>query len=109
MIIDFGKISENGMQNFKGGCKSVGMKAFSDNLNRIMMLRLEPGASIGLHTHQTNSEIMLMLHGNGHIIYDDVEFDLHEGECHYCPKGHTHSLLNNSDSDIVVYAVVAEQ
>ena len=40
----------------------------------------------------------------------DGEYERVEaGVCHYCPKGHTHSLINDSDSDLVFFAVVAEQ
>ncbi len=27
----------------------------------------------------------------------------------YCPKGHPHSLVNDSDADLVFFAVVPEQ
>ena len=33
----------------------------------------------------------------------------YKGDCHYCPKGHTHSLINNSDEDLVFFAVVPVQ
>ena len=29
--------------------------------------------------------------------------------CHYCPKGHTHSLMNDSDAELEFFAVVPEQ
>ncbi|MCQ2073986.1 MAG: cupin domain-containing protein [Bacteroidaceae bacterium] len=109
MLIDFNGISETINPNFKGGNKSVGTRGFSDGANKIVRLRLEPGSSIGSHTHQSNSEIMMILKGKGHIIYDGSEFDIAEGQCHYCPKGHTHSLINDSGSDIEVFAVIPEQ
>ena len=31
------------------------------------------------------------------------------GVCHYCPKGHTHSMINDSDEDLVFFAVVPVQ
>ena len=109
MLIDFNEISETINPNFKGGDKSVGTRGYSDGTNKIVRLRLEPGSSIGLHTHQTNSEIMMILKGKGHIIYDGNGFDIAEGQCHYCPKGHTHSLTNDSGSDLEVFAVIPEQ
>jgi len=32
-----------------------------------------------------------------------------EGEVHYCPKGHTHSLVNDSDAELWFSAVVPQQ
>ena len=31
------------------------------------------------------------------------------GSCHYCPKGHAHSLINDSAADLIFFAVVPEQ
>ena len=109
MLIDFNEISETINPNFKGGSKSVGTRGYSDGMNKIIKLRLEPGSSIGLHTHRSNSEIMMILKGKGHIIFDGSGFDIAEGQSHYCPKGHTHSLINDSDSDLEVFAVIPEQ
>ena len=71
--------------------------------------RLEPGASIGLHTHETSSEIIYLLEGRGKVLLADGEERVAAGQCHYCPKGHTHSLVNDSDADLVFFAVVPEQ
>ena len=37
---------------------------------------------------------------------DDELLPLEAGQCHYCPQGHTHSLINDSDADLVFFAVV---
>ena len=39
--------------NFKGGEKSLYAKMFHDEKNRIIYGKLIPGASIGVHTHET--------------------------------------------------------
>jgi mannose-6-phosphate isomerase-like protein (cupin superfamily) len=106
MIIDFEKIAEQTLENFKGGEKAVCAKMYVDDLHRIMMLKLEPGASIGMHTHDTGSEIAFILHGTGTALYDDGEEPLSPGICHYCPKGHSHSIRNTGTEDLIFYAVV---
>lgn len=108
MIIDFEKIAEQKLDNFKGGEKCYNMKAFDDGKNKIMLGRLIPGASIGLHTHEGSSEIIFILKGNGKVLYDGSYEAVSEGVCHYCPMGHEHSLINDSDSDLVFYAVVPQ-
>jgi mannose-6-phosphate isomerase-like protein (cupin superfamily) len=110
MLIDFNKISENITPNFRGGEKNFISKVYADNLNKIMLDRLEPEASIGMHSHDTNSEIIYIISGNAKCLYDDTEEILNDGSCHYCPKGHSHSLINlSSDEDLVFFAIVPEQ
>ena len=76
--------------------------------NKIMKGRLVPGSSIGTHMHETNSEIIYVLSGVGTMEYEDTKEKLYPGDCHYCPPGHSHSLKNNGDEDLVFYAVVPE-
>ena len=40
------------------------------------------------------------------MIYDGEELPLSAGMCHYCPNGHTHSLINNSGGALEFFAVV---
>ena len=108
MIIDFKHMEEQILPNFKGGEKAYAVKKFTDDRNMIMHGRLESGASIGLHTHEGNCEIIQILSGNGKVKYDDTEEKLSAGSCHYCPKGHSHSLINDGDEDLVFFAVVPE-
>lgn len=109
MIIDFNCMNENVMHNFNGGEKDALLKISNDGLNKIINGRLEPGASIGLHTHKTNSEIIYILQGCGKVLYDGEYEKVSAGVCHYCPKGHSHSLINDSDADLLFFAVVPEQ
>lgn len=109
MILDFTKMDVTVLENFKGGEKELSAHMFYDGVNRIMHGTLIPGASIGLHTHDNGSEIIYVLKGRGKVLYDEGEEAVFEGMCHYCPKGHTHSLINNSQEDLVFFAVVPEQ
>ena len=108
MLIKFNEIQEAEMKNFKGGEKSVFTKMIVDDNNRIMMSRLVPGASIGMHIHDVSSEIIFVLKGQGLVICDGKEEVVKAGDCHYCEKGSTHTFINNSAEDIVFYAVVPQ-
>ena len=70
---------------------------------------LIPGASIGMHTHEDSSETIFITRGCGITIEDGQTRKVAQGDCLYCPKGHTHSLINDSDSDLEFYAVVPMQ
>lgn len=109
MIIDFHSIPETIIPHMRDGEKEVHAHMFTDSQNKIMKGRLIPGASIGMHTHESSCEIIYVLSGNGKILYDDDCEFLSPGSCHYCPKGHSHSLINSGESDLEFFAVVPEQ
>ena len=109
MLIDFSKIEEVHVPNFKGGEKELLKKAYADGRNCIMLDRLMPGASIGRHTHETNSEIMYIVSGTATFTVGDTVETVQAGQCHYCPKGGTHMLQNRGDEPLVFFAVVTEQ
>lgn len=109
MIIDFNTLENNRIKNFKGGEKELDVRWHTDDDNRIMYGRLEPGASIGMHTHDTSSETIYVLSGRGTVLIDGATERVEAGLCHYCPKGHTHSLVNSGDEDLLFFAVVPQQ
>ena len=109
MIIDFKKMQEKVFENFKGGEKEVCARMHVDENNRIMYGHLIPGASIGLHTHDTSSEIIYVLQGTAKVLYDGEYEEVKKGMCHYCPKGHSHSFINDGNEDVIIFAVVPEQ
>ena len=128
MVIDFQNMEEVPVEGFKGGTGITNLKKFENELGKIILGRLEPGATIGLHTHETNSEAIYIVSGTADFIYDpetsaddmtcadqnpdsrsEITETVSAGSCHYCPKGHTHSMVNNSGEDIVFFAVIPEQ
>lgn len=110
MIIDFNEFQEVANPQFKGGEGETLFRTYNDGQNKIMHGRLDPGCSIGYHSHETNSEIIYILGGEARCLYDDGEERLVSGQCHYCPSGHSHSLINASASEpLVFFAVVPEQ
>ncbi|MCD7724348.1 MAG: cupin domain-containing protein [Clostridiales bacterium] len=109
MIINFDNMEEQAIPHFKGGEKEFRTRMYTDELCKIMRASLEPGATIGFHTHENSSEIIFMLKGTGVVLYEDGREILPAGCCHYCPEGHSHSLRNESSEVIEFYAVVPEQ
>ena len=116
MKIDFSKIDESILPNFKGGEKEFAANMFFDGTNRIFKGRLIPGATIGMHTHEDSCEVIFILEGKGMIIECSLDSNeqlcsqVSSGDCLYCPKGHSHSLQNtSSEGDLIFYAVVPKQ
>ena len=109
MIIDLKGMETTVLPNFKGGEKECKAKMYFDGTTRILHGTLEAGASIGYHKHETNSEIIFILSGEARCLYDDGEERLSAGQCHYCPVGHSHALINASSSEpLIFFAIVPE-
>ena len=109
MKIQFEQLEEQHLPGFKGGEGELLLRSYSDSRNKIMKGRLAPGASIGMHTHTGNSEIIYILSGTGKALYDGETERLLPGQCHYCPKGHSHSLINDGTEELRFFAAVPEQ
>jgi mannose-6-phosphate isomerase-like protein (cupin superfamily) len=108
MNIDFNKTETQKLERFKGGEGVFEAKMYADKSIRLLHGRLKPGSSIGMHTHETNSEVIFVLSGTGYTVCDGVKERVAPGMCLYCPKGSSHTLVNDSDEDLVFYAAVPE-
>ncbi len=109
MLIDFNKIKEEKVEKFKGGEGFVINRMFEDDDNRIVRSVLPPNCSSGLHPHENNCEILYMLKGSALFIYDDKQERVSAGQVHYCPKGHKHSMLNDTNEDVEYFTIVTKQ
>ena len=109
MILDLDKMSETAIKNYHGGDKDILAKMFNDEYNRIMKAKLIPGASVGMHKHENNSEILFVISGTGTATCNGNKEKLSPGVCHYCPKGLSHAVTNDGTDDLIFYAVVVNQ
>lgn len=109
MVLDFERMNETVLHEFKGGTGDVLAKMHTDGLGKIMLGRLAPGCAIGFHQHETSSEIIYILQGKADFLYDEGTEEVSAGQCHYCPKGHWHSLRNFTGKELVYFAVISEQ
>ena len=109
MIIKFDEIKEKELQAFHGGEGALRANMFVDEKNKILRGKLVPGATVGMHRHIPSSEIIFILSGKGKSICDGKEELLFAGDCHYCPKGSEHCLINVGEEDLLFYAVVPQQ
>ena len=108
-MITFESIDEAVVPHCRGGEKEFRKRALETGDNTIMLGRLIPGASLGVHTHETESETIYYLSGTGEMYYDGAVEEARPGLCHHCPKGHTHGLKNTGDEDLVFFAVLPKQ
>ena len=109
MKMNFDQMPDTVLEHFNGGEGTFIAKMFNDGKCKILRGLLKPGCSIGMHTHETNSEIMHVLSGAARVIMDGETLIIPAGQTHYCPKGHTHMTMCEGTEDLVILAVVPEQ
>ncbi|MDD4892145.1 MAG: cupin domain-containing protein [Phycisphaerae bacterium] len=68
---------------------TAGFKYIHDNV-------LEPGASIGAHTHHGDEELYVFLTGWGVMVIDGVPQDVQAGDVCLTRHGHSHDLTNSA-------------
>lgn len=108
-MINFEEIDVVEMPEFNGGTGITKGRMFIDDNGKIMKATLEKGASIGEHTHITSSEIIYIISGTAKCLLNGKEEIVKAGQCHYCPKGSTHSVINENDENLVMFCVVPNQ
>lgn len=106
MIADFQAIPETEKPHFKDGEGSMFSRGHQAAGGNFMLNRLPKGATIGMHTHTENKEIIYVISGQGRAVIDGLEELLTPGVCHFCPSGSSHTIINTGDEDLVFFAAV---
>lgn len=109
MLIDFHSLSEITCPGMNNGQGTMSAKMVRDEAGKIILCRIHPGGSIGLHRHETSDDINYVLSGTGKALCDGVEEILSPGCCHVCKKGSEHSICNTEGEDLVLFTIVPEK
>lgn len=109
MVMKFAEMDESLVNGLRGGNGTAKVKSFEDSLNKVMMLTLDKGCSVGLHKHETNSEIQYIFSGEANFTIDGKTEIVKKGEVHYCPKGHSHTVINEHDEPLVMLCILPNQ
>ena len=96
----------------RGGKKFVEHTQLSAQLPERMrlfnVLTLIPGASIGYHVHENESEMFYFIEGNGRVQDDEAFFDISAGDSMATFSGHGHGVENTGDTDLVILACIVK-
>lgn len=106
MVINPQTLEEQTLEGFKGGKGILVTRNFMDDQCKIMFSTLKLGASSGNHLHEGNCEIVYIISGTATFCYDGKEETVEAGQVHYCPEGHSHYMMNRTESDLVYFAIV---
>lgn len=82
--------------------------ALPDNVRVYSILTLIPGASIGYHIHENETELFYFLSGTGRVRDDDQEFDISAGDSMATFSGHGHGVMNTGETDLVLLACIVK-
>ena len=72
------------------------------------ILTLIPGASIGYHVHEGETELFYFMEGNGRFQDDDKVYDISAGDATATFSGHGHGVENTGDTDLVILAAIVK-
>lgn len=91
----------------KGEYRSViPPELLKDEVKFFNIISLEPGASIGVHPHEGNYEVYIVLEGQA-LIHDDGENILCEaGDANFCADGKSHGISNPGKEPLVFLACI---
>ncbi|MDR2695698.1 MAG: cupin domain-containing protein [Deltaproteobacteria bacterium] len=79
-------------------------------IKEVGWMTLQPGASIGMHKHETNEDAYIILSGEGTFIDSDgKEYKVKAGDTTIARKGQSHALLNTGKEALVFLDIVAER
>ena len=106
MLLNFEQIDEKVIPHMRGGEGEMIARMFVNADTKIMRGHLTPGSTIGLHTHETDSEMIYILSGSGKVLCGGEYEPLSAGSVHYCPRGHAHSLINDGTEDLEILAMI---
>ena len=109
VTVDINSMETDTVYNYKGGDNMVLSKMAPLGSNKAIYSIVPPGSSVGYHTHETDMEIVYVLQGTATVRMDSTTLVYTPGMVHYCPKGHSHSISNLGQEDLVSFNVIATQ
>ena len=112
MIIKSSEYKKDARANMKGGDGTVYVTEFvtSAELNEKGRLfgniHLDPGASIGYHEHEGESELFYVV--SGEAVYNDngTEYPLHAGDTAVVTDGNGHGIANRGTEPVDLIALI---
>ena len=76
------------------------------NIRLLAEVTLQPGCSIGNHSHDSETEYYLILSGNGVVNDNGVDVQIKAGDSIITGNGASHSISNTGDVPLVFHAVI---
>jgi mannose-6-phosphate isomerase-like protein (cupin superfamily) len=76
------------------------------NIRMLAELTLQPGSSVGKHSHENETEYFLILSGSGTVDDNGKEVRINAGDAIITGNGAFHSIANTGSVPLVFHAVI---
>jgi mannose-6-phosphate isomerase-like protein (cupin superfamily) len=111
MVVKRSKMKTELKERMRDGDGTVTLVHFTDcsnekNIRLLAELTLPPGASIGKHQHDAETEYFLVVSGNGVVDDNGVEKPISAGDSIITGGGAYHSVRNTGDVPLVMNAAI---
>lgn len=98
-------------ERMRGGLGTATLIHFVDgatmkNARLLSEVTLPPGASIGEHRHDSETEYYIILEGKGVVVDDGVETPVGSGDCVVTGDGASHSIANTGTTPLKFIAAI---
>ncbi len=67
--------------------------------SQLVLMSLKPTEEIGMEVHEDNDQFFRFEKGEGKVVIDGVEQEVHDGDAVIVPAGAQHNVINLSTSD----------
>lgn len=98
-------------EKMRGGEGSVSFVHLADcehekNIRMLAELTLQPGSSIGRHSHENETEYFTVLSGSGTINDNGTDVQVKAGDSIVTGNGAFHGVVNSGSVPLVLHAVI---
>ena len=103
-IISLDRVTEEGVSHNPEIRKQVMLRrGVVPHLTNFTRSRLAPGQSASPHAHADMFEVFFVASGTGTLVLGDEEHALEAGVCVVVEPGERHEILNQSQTDLVLF------
>ncbi|HAR62851.1 MAG: cupin [Candidatus Margulisiibacteriota bacterium] len=99
-------------ENMRGGIGTISIEHFftideiKANCRLCSKMTMAPGTSIGLHKHEKEDEIYLVLKGKALLSDGTIETIIEAGDSSITGKGESHSIKNIGEDNLEIIAII---
>ena len=111
MVIQRDKMITEIKEKMRGGEGSTAFVHLVDcenekNIRMLAELTLQPGCSIGSHSHETETEYYIILSGSGTVNDNGSDVPVKTGDIMVTGNGASHSICNTGAVPLVFHAII---
>ena len=81
------------------GNKDFRRVIYTGKFSQLVLMCLKPGEDIGMEVHDTVDQFFRFEEGEGMVVIDEIEHNVHDGMAVVVPSGAMHNVINTSKKD----------